>query len=120
VTVQPGGALDAEGARIVGPLTSTSAIAVRLCNVTLTGPATIGATGGPVVLGDDDGSESCAGSQLVGPVRITAGGGGVEFDGNTVTGPLAIVGNTGLLAPPDTGAVDATGNSVSGPTDIQP
>jgi hypothetical protein len=118
-TVQAGGALDVEGGKITGPLRSTAAAALRVCNATITGPVTATNTSGLVVFGDDDGSVACAGNTIGGSVSITGGTGGVEFDDNNVTGGLTITGNTGTLAHPDTGTVDATGNTVSGPTTIQ-
>ena len=119
VTVQAGGALEVEGGHISGPLRSTGATSLRICNATLGGPLTAASTSGLVVAGDDDGSVACAGNTISGPVSITGGTGGVEFDDNQVAGPLTITGNTGTLAPPDTGTVDAAGNTVSGPTTIQ-
>jgi hypothetical protein len=119
VTIQPGGALEADGATITAPLKATGPAAVRLCQATVTGPTTVSGATGPVVLGDDDGSAACAGNHFGGLVSITSGTGGVEFDGNTVTGPLTITGNTGTLPAPDTGAVDATENTVSAPSNIQ-
>lgn len=119
VTVQSGGALEVEGGTITGPLRSTAATGLRFCNTTLTGPVTATRTSGLVVFGDDDGSVACAGNTINGPVSITGGTGGVEFDDNHVIGSLTITGNTGTLAPPDTGTVDATGNTVTGPTNIQ-
>jgi outer membrane protein assembly factor BamB len=115
VSVQSGGTLDVEGAKISGPLGSTGASAIRVCKATITASTTL-TNGGPVVVGDDDGS--CAGNKLTGPVNITGNTAGVEFDGNTVSGPLTITGNTGTLQPPDFGTVDATNNTVSGPVNI--
>lgn len=85
----------------------------------ISGPTTVSAGTGPVVVGDDDGPVSCAGSKLTGPVNITKNPAGVEFDSNTVIGPLTITGNNGTLAAPDSGTVDAVGNTVSGPSTIQ-
>jgi len=62
---------------------------------------------------------ACAGNQIGGPASVTGGFGGVEFDDNTVGGGLTITGNTGTLPPPDTDTVDATGNTISGPINIQ-
>jgi hypothetical protein len=53
-------------------------------------------------------------------VSLTSNTAGVEFNGNSVIGPVAITGNTGSLPPPDAGAVHAGGNSVLGPVKIQP
>jgi hypothetical protein len=119
VTIQPGGSLEVDGATITGPLNASGAATVRLCGATVTGATTIRGATGLVVLGDDDGPSSCAGNKFGGSVSITKGTGGVEFDANTVTGPLTITGNAGALAAPDTGAVDATRNTVSGPSNVQ-
>ncbi|MEA2293397.1 MAG: hypothetical protein QOE86_1036, partial [Solirubrobacteraceae bacterium] len=120
VTVQDRGALSAVGTKIGGTFTASSATAIRLCGVTVGGTTTIAATRGLVVAGDDNGPVACAGNILSGSASITSGLGGVEFDGNTVRGPLTITGNTGTLPPPDVGPVEARGNKVSGTTRIQP
>jgi hypothetical protein len=74
---------------------------------------------GPVVVGDDDGAAPCAGNNLKSSVSITGNSAGVEFDANAVGASLTITGNTGTLAPPDSGAVDATGNTVKGKVQVQ-
>jgi hypothetical protein len=118
VTVKPGGTLEIDGATITGPLSASAPGAIRVCHARVTGPTTISAATGLVVLGDDDGSPTCAGSQLDGPVRITNGTGAVEFDENHVTGPLTITGNTGALLAPDSGPVHTAGNTIGGPINI--
>jgi alpha-L-rhamnosidase len=120
VTIQPGGALDIEQATVAGPFRSSGANAVRVCKSSVDAPVSIDSTSGLVRIGDDDGAVACAGNQLAGKVQITDNDGGVEFDDNVVGGPLTITGNTGALAAPDSGAVDVTGNQVSGPQQIQP
>jgi hypothetical protein len=119
VSVQPGGALEVDGATITGPLSATGPIAVRLCQAKVTGPTTITAATGLVVVGDDDGTPACPGNRFGGPVKITNGTGAVEFDQNNVTGPLTITGYTGTLLSPDHGTVDTTGSTVSGPRNVQ-
>jgi hypothetical protein len=120
VTVQAGGSLSSQGARISSSLTASGATALRLCGTTVSGTVAITKTTGLLVAGDDDGPTACAGNMLSGSVSITANYGGVEFDGNTVKGSLTITGNTGSLPAPDIGSVDATGNTVSGAVKIQP
>jgi hypothetical protein len=70
------------------------------------------------------GLASTVGSRVSGyatcPPSGTGGSGGVEFDGNTVTGSLTVTGNTGTLPPPDVGTVDVVGNKVSKTITIQP
>ena len=120
ITVNAGGALDIEGATIAG-LTSSGATAVRVCGSTTAGPLSISKTTGLVVFGDDEDRSSlhaCAGNTIKNPVTISGNFGGVEFDGNTVSGPLVIQSNTGTT--PDGNTVDVTGNSVSGKISVQP
>ena len=42
----------------------------------------------------------------------------MEFDNNTVNGPLTITHTTGTVPPPDTGSLVDVGNKVSGPVHI--
>ena len=120
VNVAAGGRLDVEGGTIVGPVKSTGAVVVRLCGANVQGPLTVTGSTGLVLVGGDAATGACAANTLVGPVSVTGNTGGVEFNGNPVTGPLTITGNTGSLPAPDTGSVHAVGNTVSGPSKIQP
>jgi MBG domain (YGX type)/FG-GAP-like repeat len=118
--VQPGGALDMEGASTGSQLTSSGAVAIRICGANVAG-LTVGGTMSLVLVGDDEVTPSlpaCAGNRINGPVTIKGNFGGVEFDGNTVTGPLTVTGNTGST--PDGGTVDVVGNTVGGKSTIQP
>ena len=118
--VQPGGALDMEGATTGSQLTSSGAVAIRICGATVAG-LTVGGTTSLVLVGDDEARPSlptCAGNKINGPATIKGNFGGVEFDGNMVTGPLTVTGNTGST--PDGGTVDVVGNTVGGKSTIQP
>ena len=53
-------------------------------------------------------------------MTLTGNNAGVEFNGNMVIGSVRITDNTGALPPPDTGPVHAEGNTVIGPSNIQP
>ena len=120
ITVNAGGALDIEGAKIAG-LTSSGATAVRICGSTTAGPLSISKTTGLVVVGDDEDRSSlpaCVGNTIKNPVTISGNVGGVEFDGNTVSGPLTIQSNAGTT--PEGNTVDVTGNTVSGKVSVQP
>jgi hypothetical protein len=119
VTIEPGGALDIEGGKISAPVYANGATAIRACNSRISGPTTVTKLGGLVVFGDDDGQLRCPGNTITGPVQIIGNTGGVEFDDNTVTARLTITGNSGNLASPDSGSVDAIGNHASGPITIQ-
>jgi hypothetical protein len=52
-------------------------------------------------------------------VSITHNTDAVEFNDNTVTGPVTITGNGGTLQKPDTGTVEADGNAITGPVNVQ-
>jgi hypothetical protein len=119
VTVQAGGALFAQGAKIGNSISASGATAIRLCASSLGGSVSITKTTGLVVAGDNDGAVVCAGNKVGGSASIKGNYGGVEFDANSVGGSLAITGNTGTLPPPDSGIVDAVGNKVGGAVQIQ-
>jgi hypothetical protein len=117
--VQAGGAIDMEGATTGSLLTSSGAVAIRICGSTAAG-LTVGGTMSLVVVGDDEATPqlpTCAGNTFYGPTSIKGNFGGVEFDGNTVTGPLTVTGNTGST--PDGKTVDVVGNTVGGKSTIQ-
>ena len=120
LTVNAGGRLDIEGGTVGGPVKSTGAGVIRLCGATITGPFT-----SPVALG----SSSLAATRQPAPARATrsrvpfdleSNTAGVEFNDNTVGGPLTIKNTSGTLPPPDPGSVHAQGNTVSGPVKITP
>jgi large repetitive protein len=119
VTVQAGGALVAQGAKIGSSIYASGATAVRLCASNIGGALSITKTTGLIIAGDNDGVVACAGNKVGGAVGISGNYGGVEFDANAVGGSLAITGNAGTLPPPDSGTVDAVGNKVGGGVQIQ-
>jgi hypothetical protein len=119
LSVQAGGALDVEGATTSG-IASSGAAAIRICGAT-TAKLTIGGTTSLVVVGDDEarpGLPTCTSNHIGGSASVSGNYGGVEFDGNTVSGSLTVTGNTGTT--PDGATVDVTGNTVGGKTTIQP
>jgi hypothetical protein len=119
VTVAPGGTLDIEGGTITGPIKATGARLVRICGATITGSLTISDATDLVVVGGDAATGPCAANTITGSVSVTGNRGGVEVNGNRVIGSLRVTGNTGTLPPPDSGAVHAVGNAVTGPVTIQ-
>jgi hypothetical protein len=119
LNVQAGGALDVEGASMSG-IASSGAVAIRICGAT-TAKMTIGGTTSLVVVGDDEarpGLPACTSNHIGGSASVSGNYGGVEFDGNMVSGSLTITGNTGTT--PDGATVDVTGNTVGGKSTIQP
>jgi hypothetical protein len=119
VTVLPGGSLDLEGAKVTGGITATAAAVIRICGSSTTGGSTITGNSRLVLIGGDAATGPCAANKLSGPFDVTNNLGGVEFNGNTVSGSLTITGNGGALPTPDSGPVHAVGNTVSGKSKIQ-
>jgi hypothetical protein len=117
VRVAAGGALDIQGATVIGPILSADAAQLRICGAHLTGLVSISGSAGLVVIGDDEGP-ACAGNTINAPAELTANSGGVEFDHNTVNGALTITGTTGTVPPPDSGSLVDVGNHVNGPIHI--
>ncbi len=119
LTIDAGGAIDLTGATVSGPVRASGATVVRICGSALTGPLSISESTSLVLVGGDAATGPCAGNTITGPVTISGNTGGVEFNSNRVTGPVRINGNTGSVPPPDSGPVHATGNIVTGPSQIQ-
>lgn len=118
VTVEAGGALDVEGATVDGGVHAFGTDALRVCDSRVHGAlASLSATG-VIVVGDDDGPTPCAGNVISGPVGLLDSSAGVEFDANTVKGPVLIAGSGGTLPAPDTGSVDVSANQATGPLHI--
>lgn len=119
VTVNEGGSLDIEGATIIGAFRVIGAASLRICGATMGGSFTVGASTGLVLIGGDLATGPCAGNTITGPVHLMGNTAGVEFNGNQVNGALTINGTTGVLPAPDTGSVHAEGNTVTGPIKIK-
>jgi alpha-tubulin suppressor-like RCC1 family protein len=129
VTVKPGGALDSEGAVLLGELTSSGAANLRICNTSLALILSESGSTAPTVVGD--GTTSCGGSTLIGGVSLSGNSGsvslqrtcgigiflvehdtgGVTVVNNSILGDLTVTGNTGTV-------VDRP-NSVIGVADLQ-
>ena len=120
ITIEPGGALDLEGAIVSGSITASGATVVRICRSTVTGHLSVSGSTGLVLIGGDAATGPCGGNTITGQVDLMNNHGGVEFNGNRVTGAVTIAGTTGSLPPPDTGSVHASGNTGTGPITITP
>jgi hypothetical protein len=103
ITVKPGGALDAEGALVLGALTGTGGT-VRMCDSSFALIFTATGATGPIVVGN--GTSSCQGSTLIGGVSFTSDTGGVSMQQNTALGAVSVT--------HDSGGVTVTGNQVYG------
>jgi len=118
ITVNPGGALSVDGAFVAGPIQAQGATYLRVCGSQVAGPLTASGNTGLVLVGGDAATGPCAGNMIMGPGSLTNNTAGVEFNANSVFGPLTISGTTGTLPPPDTGSVHAADNTVYGPSSI--
>ncbi len=129
VTVEPGGALDVEGASVSGPLRASGATLLRICGASISGPVEATNGSGSVVIGE--GTAGCSASTISGPVTVKNNTGGVSIDGNVVAGPLTVTGNSGgttvtnnkvhgpLTVTGNTGTVVDKPNEVEGPSKLQ-
>src|SRR5262249_12361387 len=120
VTVDPGGALDLDGATVSGSVRASGVTVVRICGSTLSGSLSVSTSTSLVLVGGDAATGPCACNANSGGASLTDNHGGVEFNADVVKGSLAISGTSGTLPPPDAGSVHATGNTVTGATHITP
>ncbi|HXM87630.1 MAG TPA: hypothetical protein VN889_08335, partial [Solirubrobacteraceae bacterium] len=91
VEVQPGGALDDEGASTAGIKASGAAL-IRICGASIGNATKITGTTGSVVIGDEAG---CAPSKAGGGVTVSANAGDVTVIGDQFASALSVKGNTG-------------------------
>jgi hypothetical protein len=103
ITVKAGGALDSEGALVLGALNGTGGT-VRMCNSSFALIFTATGATGPIVVGD--GTSSCEGSTLIGGISFSSDTGGVTMEQDTALGAVAVT--------HDSGGVTVTGNTVYG------
>ena len=102
IEVQPGGALDVEGATTEG-IKASKATAIRICGAKV-GLVTVTGSTGQTVLGD---SEGCAGSSYSAGATLEANTRGVSVVGNTFKGNVKVASNYG-------GTTTVTGNTIGG------
>jgi hypothetical protein len=99
------GELFAEGATFYGPVRSDQAAGFSLCSSTALGPVTVTGTTGPVQIGEPALS-ACGGNHIAGPLTVEHNGcatcdtngmdtGAVDISGDTVTGPVRSRENVG-------------------------
>lgn len=126
IQVEPGGALDVEGAS-VGGIKSSGASVVRVCGATLKGASKIAGSTGPVTVGD----EGCAPNTFGSGLTLTGNTGGVTVVGNSIHAKLTVKGGSGgtvvtgntigkaLTVTGNSGEVIDTPNTVAGKSTIQ-
>jgi Bacterial Ig-like domain (group 3) len=115
VTVAPGGALAVTGAQLTGPVAATGALAVSVCQSTVTGPVSIQATTGFVLIGfDADDPGTCSGNTIRGGLTLASNTGGLEASANTITGRVQIANNSGNGLLPEDAVPEFEANHVLG------
>jgi hypothetical protein len=129
VTVQPGGALDVEGATISGSLTAKEATLLRICAATVSSALKAVNGSGSVVIGEGD--PSCGSSNLHGVSTLKGNKAGVLVDENAFFSALKVIGNAGgttvinntiageFIVKGNTGTVVDTPNEAEGKVNIQ-
>jgi hypothetical protein len=129
VTVNPGGALDVEGATLSGSLSSKGATLLRLCGATLNGPVKALNGTGSVVMGE--GGPECAANTFHGSVIVKGNQAGVLVDENLFHANLSVQGNSSgvtvtnntiagsLLIKNNTGTIVEHPNEVEGKSKLQ-
>jgi hypothetical protein len=129
VTVQPGGALDVEGATISGSLTAKEATLLRICDATVSSTLKAVNGSGSVVIGEGD--EACGASNLHGTSTLKGNKAGVLVNGNVFYSALKVLSNEGgttvidntiageFIVKGNTGTVVDTPNEAEGKVKIQ-
>jgi acyl-homoserine-lactone acylase len=129
VTVQPGGALDVEGATISGSLTAKEATLIRVCDADVSSTLKVVASSGSVVIGE--GNEACGSSNLHGTATLKLNKAGVLVNGNVFYSALKVLSNEGgttvidntiageFIVKGNTGTVVDTPNEAEGKVKIQ-
>ncbi len=116
-TVTPGAGIVVQDSRVDGGVRAEGANYVRVCDSIVNGP--IAAHDGTKFLmigdADDDGTPACATNYVHGPVALLHNKAGVEVGGDTITGPLFVIGNEGpAFEGTDVGA-EIESNHIYGP-----
>jgi hypothetical protein len=124
VSVQPGGSLEAQGAIIIGSISSNGGVVLRICSTALAGGLTATLASKPVVFGD--GTSSCLGSAIVGSLSLSSNTAGVSVQKAIAAGSLSIQSNSGgvtfsnsawvgaVSVKQNSGGATVTGNGVLG------
>ena len=117
VTVAPGAALSIINATIGGgPIKSSGASAITICNSRIGGPVNVLSSTGYVLIGDGgDGPahpNNCAANIFGSTVTLLANAGGLEVGGNTVGDSLSVLANAGSL-PIEDKATEIEGNTIN-------
>ncbi len=112
VTVKPGGALESEGALLLGELTASGAASLRICNTSVA--LIVSATGSTASTVVGDGTTSCGGSTLIGGISLSGNSGNVSLQRACAVGIIFVKNNTGGVTVVNNsvlGALTVTGNT---------
>ena len=127
VEVQPGGALEVNGATTKA-IKASGATVIRICGATIEGQLKLTGSTGQVVIGD---GESCAASKVSRGAVLSGNTGGVKVIGNAIAGKLSVANGSGgttitnntigkaLVVSGNSGEVVDTPNTVAGRSKIQ-
>jgi hypothetical protein len=118
ISVTNRGALYVYDATVKGRITANSPREVIICGTRADGGIDITGSTGPVIVGEVDGPLPCRGNDINGDVKVASNTAGVAISDNMINGSLTLASNSGTLPPPDSGAVDAQHNHVTGKTTI--
>ena len=112
VSVQTGGALETQGAIVLGAISYSSGAQLQVCSTALGGILTATLWQGAVVIGN--GTSDCLGSAIVGVVSLTSNTDGVSVQGCAGIGAVSVTSNSGGVNVSDCsflGAVEVKQNS---------
>jgi hypothetical protein len=124
VTVEPGGAFDAEGGTISGTVKANGAALLRICGGKISAGVEVINSRGPVTIGE--GTSGCSAGSITGAITLTGNMQGVTVDGLTHSGTLTVSGNVSgttvvnnsvsasASVTGNAGGTAVTGNTVSG------
>jgi hypothetical protein len=118
VGVSAKGVLVVTNSHIEGPLNAVGTAGLTVCGSRIDGPVRVSGAAGPVLIGaaGDDGPPGCGANTITGAVVLSLSGGGIELGGNTISGPVTLVGNQpASLANADNAAPELEANHIGGP-----
>ena len=116
-TVSPGAGIVVQDSRVDGGVRAEGANYMRVCDSIVNGPVSAHNGTKYVMIGDadDDGTPPCGANYLHGPVALIHNQAGVEVGGDSITGPLFLVGNEGTAFEGTDVGAEIEANHIYGP-----
>jgi hypothetical protein len=111
VRVEPGGALELNGAHLTGGIAARGATAVRICGATVGGPVSISGTRGYLAIG---GLAGCPANRIGGSLTLKRNQGGFTVGGNRISGSTRLDVNDGTRPPWQLPAAGLNDNTIAG------